>query len=116
MLKRFVEAFKVLVSRETLEETPQPSKDPRQAFLSWLLQPEKLPAPAVSIPPRRTPLWRWLFVPDYLPAPHESATGTERKSLLAVLVSREELPRDSVPVREKPDRKENSHRRKKRRR
>jgi hypothetical protein len=55
-------------------------------------------------------------VPDYLPAPDESATGTERKSLLAVLVSREELPRDSVPVREKPDRKENSHRRKKRRR
>lgn len=113
MLKRVFEGISVLLGREILDESPPPSKEPRPSFLSWLLQPEKLPAPAVSVPPRRTPLWRLLFLPEDLPAPDESVAGPKEKSLLAELLSREELPRDPAPLRGKPGRSEKRRRRKK---
>jgi hypothetical protein len=68
MLKRFFEAVVVLTSWEKLGHDPPPSQEPRRSFFSWLLQPEELPAPAVSVPPRRTSLWRWLLMPEKLPA------------------------------------------------
>lgn len=97
MLKRFFEALKVLVGRETLEDAPRPSKVPRPSFLSWLLQPEKLPAPAVSVPPRRTSLWRWLLMPEELQPAGEGGKVSTGKPLLTTLLAREILPRDPVP-------------------
>ena len=55
MLKGFFEAVGVLISREELGREAPPSREPRPSFISLILQPEQLPAPAVSVPPRRTP-------------------------------------------------------------
>jgi len=97
MLKRFYRAVGVLISREELGHEPAPSRERGPSFISWLLQPEELPAPAVSVPPRRTPLWRWLLMPEELPPAGEGGKESTGKPLLTALLARETLPRDPVP-------------------
>lgn len=97
MLKRIVGALKVLVSREKLASDDSPSPDPRPSFLSWLMQPEELSAPAVSVPPRRTTLWNWLFMPEKLPPAATGGGERPDRSLVAMLLAREDLPRDPAP-------------------
>lgn len=104
MAKRFTEAIRILYTRETLEREDPPPREPRPSFSSWLFRPEKLPPPAVSVPPQKTSFFKWLVVPDKLPAP-AAGEGEKRQSLLSELLAREELPRDPLTVREKKTRR-----------
>lgn len=98
MIVRIARAVRVIVSREELTEDPSPPpRDGAGGFLKWLLAPESLPRPAVSVSPDRTSFWRWLFMPDELPPPDDAASPGGKRSVLALIFSGETLPRDPVP-------------------
>lgn len=96
MAKRIVEAIRILTGGETLEREDPPPREPRPSFAGFFFQPEKLPPPAVSVPPQKTSFFRWLVVPDKLPPPG-TGEGEGRKSLLTELLAREALPLDPPP-------------------
>ena len=104
MAGRFFRAIVTILSPETLESAP-PAEGGREgaSFLTWLLKPERLPAPAVSVPPRRESPLRWLLLPEKLAAPEAKETGSDRPSLFAYLFSSETLPSDA-PQSGKEDR------------
>jgi hypothetical protein len=106
VLKRFFMSLGVLVRREELPREDPPHREPKPSFISMVLQPEKLPPPAVSVPPRRTPLWRWLLMPEKLPAAEAKGEGGAARSLFATLFAKERLPRDPVPERKSRSRPE----------
>ena len=98
-VKGLIEGVKELFRWENLElEDPAPSGDGKASFLSWLLKPESLPRPAVSVPPRKTSFLNWLLVPEKLPPPPDDSSP-RRASLFAVLAARETLPTDPAPVK-----------------
>lgn len=97
MLKGFFEAVGVLVSREELGREAPLTRKSRPSLISLILQPEELPAPAVSVPPRRTPLWRWLLMPEKLPPAVAGGEAGTVKSFFGTLFGKETLPRDPVP-------------------
>ena len=96
-LKGIAVGFLEIFRSENLGLDEAPSRDDGSpSFLAWLMKPEELPRPAVSVPPRKTSFLNWLLVPEKLPPPPgEEAPG--RPSFLAVLTSREDLPKDPEP-------------------
>jgi hypothetical protein len=59
MARSFLKAIVTIFSRETLEfSSPAGEKRERSSFFAWLLKPERLSAPAVSVPPHREPFWK----------------------------------------------------------
>ncbi len=98
MVKRLLQAIGIIFSPETLESSP-PAEEGRKgaSVFAWLLKPEKLPAPAVSVPPRRESPWRWLFLPEKLAAPKAKEAASDRPSLFTYLFSSETLPSDAPP-------------------
>jgi hypothetical protein len=86
-------------------DDPAPRGEKHPSFLEWLLKPETLPRPAVSVPPGRTSFWNWLFVPEKLSPPTDDGSSEERPSLLTTLFSKETLPRDPVPEKRKSRRR-----------
>jgi hypothetical protein len=95
MVGRLFRAIVIIFSPETLESAPPSGKEREgDSFFTWLLKPERLPAPAVSVPPRREPPWKWLLLPEKLAAPAAKEAGRDRPSLFTYLYSSETLPSD----------------------
>ena len=91
---------------ENLElDDPDPRGEKRPSFLEWLLKPETLPRPAVSVPPGRTSFWNWLFVPEKLPPPPDDGSSEGRPARRAALFSKKKHPRDPVPGKRKSRRR-----------
>jgi hypothetical protein len=98
-IKRVIEGVIEVFRWENLVlDDPFPSGDGKASFLSWLLKPESLPRPAVSVPPRKTSFLNWLLVPEKLPPPPDDRSP-RRASLFAALLARETLPTDPEPVK-----------------
>ena len=95
MVKKLLQAIGIIFSPETLEFTP-PAVEKREgpSVFAWLLQPERLPAPAVSVPPRREPPWKWLLLPEKLAPPAAKEADGDSPSLFTYLISSETLPSD----------------------
>jgi len=98
-VKGIIEGMKELFRWENIElEDTAPAGAEKTSFLVWLLTPETLPRPAVSVPPRKTSFLNWLLVPEKLPPPADESSP-RLPSLLAVLTARETLPTDPAPVK-----------------
>jgi hypothetical protein len=96
-IKELVEGVIELFRWENLElENPVPAGAGKPSFLGWLLKPESLPRPAVSVPPQKTSFLNWLLLPEKLPPPPDGNLP-RRPSLLAALAARETLPTDPAP-------------------
>ena len=95
MVGRFFRAIAVIFSSETLDSAPPAERVKKASFFSWLLQPERLSAPAVSVPPRREPFWKWLLVPERLAPLEAKEAGGKGPSLFSTLISSETLPSDA---------------------
>ena len=95
MVGRFFRAIVVIFSPETLEAAPPSVLDKREgSFFTWLLKPENLSAPVVSVPPPRSPLWKWLLLPEKLPAFESKTVERGPSSLFTYIFSSETLPSD----------------------
>jgi len=97
-IKEVVGGVREIFRWENLElDDTSPAGGERSSFFAWLLKPEVLPRPAVSVPPDRKSFLNWLFVPESLPPPSDKSGAEGRPSLFATLFSRETLSRDPVP-------------------
>lgn len=95
MAGRLFRAIIIIFSPETLESAPPPGeKREGDSFFTSLLKPDRLPAPAVSVPPRREPPWKWLLLPEKLAAPKAKEAASDRTTLFTYLFSSETLPSD----------------------
>ena len=104
MVGRFFRAVVIIFSPETLGPAqPAGEEKERGSFFSWLLKPERLSPPAVSVPPRRESPWKWLLLPEKLAAPKAKEADSDRPRLFTYLFSSETLPSD-VPLSGKGDR------------
>jgi hypothetical protein len=96
-IKGVIEGVIEVFRWENLElDDPAPAGSGKPSFLVWLLKPESLPRPAVSVPPQKTSFLNWLLLPEKLPPPPDESSP-RRPSLLAVLAARETLPTDPAP-------------------